>query len=152
MQADVDMSGRIEETNRPTVVALANGAVASIFISPRDKRKVIETLKRRKPERERKYIYIRVFSALLFLLLEHEIGKLSLVVVDPEYPGYEADIKDWVLTLCRRNVVPVLRDQIMFRQVGKKSPAHELAYQTYKGKLQPDRIITAEEVLRLTGK
>jgi hypothetical protein len=46
MQADVDMSGRIEETNRPTALALANEVSVSVWISGRDKRDVIEVLRR----------------------------------------------------------------------------------------------------------
>jgi hypothetical protein len=152
MQADVDMSGRIEETNRPTALAMANGVAVSIFMSAKDKRRIIEALRQRKPARERKFIHIRVFSTLLFLLLERDIEKLATVIVDPEYPGYEADIKDWGLTLCRRHGIPVHRDQIVFRRVGKKSPAHRLAYRTFRGKIQPTQRVAAEDVLRLTGK
>jgi len=152
MQADVDMSGCIEETNRPTVLALANGVTVTIIMSAKDKRTVIETLRQRKRKRERKFIHVRAFSTLLFLLLERHIEKLAAVIIDPEYPGYEADIKDWGLTLCRRNNLPVHRDQIVFRQVGKKSPSHSLAYRTFKGKTQPTRRIVAEGVLKLVGK
>lgn len=152
MQADVDMSGRIEETNKPTVLALADGINICISISAKEKRSAIEVLKRRKLKRKRRLIPVRVFSTLLFLLLRDHIEKLDLVVVDLEYPGHEPDIKDWVMTLCRRDGIVVHRDQIVFEQVRKKSPAHELAYRTFKGRIRPDRKVTAEDVLRLIGK
>ncbi len=152
MPTDVDMSGRIEETNRPTAIALANDVNECILISERDKRAVIETLRRQKPERERKLIHIRIFSTLLYLLLRDHFQRLSVVTIDLEYPGYERDIKDWVMTLCRRNNVLVHHDQIEFHRVGKKSPSHLLAYQTYKGQKPPNRRITAQEILRILGK
>jgi hypothetical protein len=152
MQADVDMSGRIEETNRPTALALANGVTVCVWISGRDKWAVIEALQKDKPERERKFIHVRVFSTLLFLLLKDHIRKLSQVRIDLEYVGHEPDIKDWVMTLCRRAGIAVHRDQITFGQIGKKSPAHTVAYEAFKGISRPGKIVTAEELLGILKK
>ena len=147
MYADVDMSGRIEETNRPTALGLANGLQYSILISAREKRLAIATLGHVYPHWKRRLIHVRLFSTTLYMLLQNHIKQVELVTVDPEYPGHERDIKDWVITLCRRQGLRVFADQITFRNVGKKSPAHHLAYGVYKGQYQPDQVITAKDVL-----
>jgi hypothetical protein len=148
MQADVDMSGRIEETNRPTALALANGVSVSIWISAKDKREAIAALRKLRPERERKFIHVLLFSHVLYLLVRGHIEKLNLIKVDEEYPGYEPVIKNRVLSLCRNEGLKVEADQIAFTRVGKKSPAHTLAYGVFKGNIRPGNILTVEEIIR----
>jgi len=151
MHTDIDMSGRIEETNKPTVLALANGLSFSILISARDKRTVIDTLRTHKPHWERKLIHIFVFGTLVFMLLKDYLEKLDYVVIDPEYPGYERDIKDRILLLCRKHRVQVNKEQITFEYVGKKSPAHAVAIAVFRGERIPDRQVTADAILREFG-
>jgi hypothetical protein len=76
---------------------------------------------------------------------------IDSVVIDPEYEGYEAIIKEWIMTLCHREGIVVYREQVTFHRVGKKSPAHELAYRTFKKRLIADQIIRAEDILRKFG-
>ena len=151
MQVEIDMSGRIEETTRPTALALANGLAASIRITAREKRKVLRTLRHSKPQWSRTLINVYVFSVVLCLLLREHIEKLDLAIIDPEYPGYESVIKNRVLTLCWRQGLTVHKDQITFGRVGKKSPAHDLAIKVYQRKVPPDQRITAKDVLREFG-
>ena len=103
------------------------------------------------PHWSRRLIHVRLFSTLLYLLLYDHLERLALVTVDPEYPGHERDIKDWVLTLCRRRGLKVFADQVTFRRVGKKSPAHYLAYGVFKGRRKPDRMITTQDILAELG-
>jgi hypothetical protein len=147
MHADIDMSGRIEETNRLTAIALANGVTYCIRISARDKRAILAALKKQRPERRAIQHQVLVFSTLLFFLIRDHVGQLSQVRIDLEYPTYEASIKEHILNLCRRYNLRVKCD-ITFGQVGKKSPAHEVAIQVYRGKARADRVITASEVLK----
>ncbi|MBX3064142.1 MAG: hypothetical protein KF726_14285 [Anaerolineae bacterium] len=148
MNADVDMSGRVEETNKPTALALANGKIYSILINARDKRMVIDTLVKQKPQRLRKIIHILVFSVLVYLLLAEHIEQASLITIDPEYEGYEALIKDRILTLCRKHGISADKHQITFERVGKNSPSHTVALAVFRGDKLPNRRITAEDVLR----
>ena len=39
-------------------------------------------------------------------------------------------------------------DIIQFDLVGKRSPAHKIAIETFRGKRKPDRIISEAEILR----
>jgi hypothetical protein len=149
MQAEVDMSGRIEETTRPTVLALANGVSTTLLMSAKEKRVAIDLLLKRKPETDRTLIHVFIFSNLIFLLVQEHIEALSLVTIDPEYIGYEPVIKNRIMTLCKKAGIWIYRDQIEFASVGKKSPAHHLAYKVYKRRVKPNRIVTAKEVTEL---
>ena len=151
MQAEVDQSGRIDQTNRPTVLAISDGISLSILISARDKQAVLVALRRIKPKWSTAAIHIHVFSALLHLLLCDVLSRMDLVIIDPEFPGHEALIKDRLLTLCRGKGVTVHNDQITFHRIGRKSPAHSLAWQVYTGLSDPDRVISLQDVMAEFG-
>ena len=142
------MSGRVEETTRPTALAMANGINFSIRISARQKRELIQKLKKQKPYLSKATIHVLVFSTLLFLLLKDHIEKLEVAIVDPEYEGHEASIKTRVLTLLRRQGLKVDKSQLAFQRVTKKSPSHSLAYRVFKRMSPADKVVTAEDVLR----
>jgi len=147
MDADVDQSGRVDQTNKPTVVAVANGISFSIWISASEKRKLIQAIKRRKPQWSTSLTHVMVFSALLYFLLREHIERIGVVTIDTEYPGHEGVIKNRILTLCRNDGLRVFPDQIDFQQVGKKSPSHDLAWGVYTSRLKPDLVLTADKVL-----
>lgn len=149
MEAEIDMSGRVEETNRPTALALANDVSVCIAMQADEKRKAIQEIEQLKKKRERKIIHILMFSDLLFLLLQDHIENLDLVTIDPEYEGYEATIKNRRMAHCQKRGIIIHADQISFNRVGKKSPAHELALSVFRGNVAPDSEITAKELLDL---
>lgn len=143
MRVEIDQSGKIEETGKLTIVAFANGRVKILKISSSEKRKLLSTL--RELDHPRKTFIYKAFSALIFLLLAS--GDVREVLVDNEYPGHEATIKDWVLKLFRKK--GKRPPQIYIGFVGKESPAHKAAIAAYRGKLKPDRIVKADDVTRL---
>ena len=147
MQADIDQSGRIEETHRPTVIALANGVSYSVRMPAREKRRLLAELKRLRPQRSATRHHVLVFSTLVFYVIREYADVLQGVIIDQEYTGYEASIKEHILNLCYRYDIR-LRCEIMFQRVGKKSPSHDLAIRVYRGKVKADRTITSQEVLR----
>jgi hypothetical protein len=147
MHIEVDQSGKIEWTQKPTALAFANGIRFSILISAKDKRRLFNELKRRRPGRSGTKLHILVFATLLFLLLKNRVHQLQNVVVDVEYQGHNAAIKEHFLNLCRRHKLHVAPHMLSFHQVGKKSPAHDLAIQVFRGEVEPDLKITAEDVL-----
>src|SRR6266545_4282029 len=103
MNVEVDQSGKVEWTQKPTALALANGTRFSIFISATAKREIFNALKRKKAERSETKLHILVFATLLFLLLKDRISRLESVTVDVEYVGHSAAIKEHFLNLCRRH-------------------------------------------------
>ena len=151
MQVEVDQSGRVDQTNKVTVLAFANGVERSILIPAIQKRKVLAVLKRRRPEWSRALVNVYVFSVLVHLLVKDHIEKLSPIIIDKEYPGHEAVIKNRILTLCRRRGIVVHKDQIVFANIGKKSPAHKLAWRVYNRLVDPDQALSAHDVLTEFG-
>jgi hypothetical protein len=148
MRVEVDQSGRIDQTDRATVVAFANGEQFSIRLSPRAKRQILDELRPKwKGKHEPKTLYIVVFATLLYLLFKERINQLEQVVIDTEFTGHEGTIKDHVLNLLRRKGLHVESDTFMFMEIGKKSSAHDLALKVYQGKIAPDHEITVEEIL-----
>ncbi|OGM60249.1 hypothetical protein A2892_04720 [Candidatus Woesebacteria bacterium RIFCSPLOWO2_01_FULL_39_10b] len=148
MRVEVDQSGRIEETNKPTVVAFSNNIQFSIYVSAFEKRKILGELRGRKPKWSRTTINVFVFLVLLVILLEKYVKKELLVYIDKEYPGYEAIIKNRLLTFLNRKSQRVTVGQINFVSVGKKSPAHSLAITVYRSRKKSDKILTSGEILR----
>jgi hypothetical protein len=150
MNLDVDMSGRIEETNKPTVLAIAGSGFAyAVLISAADKRLAIDTLSRYKQKRSRKQIHIMMFASLLFLLLKEQSLRGKTIYVDDEYPAHGALIKDKVLTMLRGIGIEIDKHQIVIALVGKGSPSHEAAYEVFSGSQQPDKMISAADVIAL---
>ncbi len=147
MQAEVDQSGKIEWTQKPTVVALSNGIHSSVMISAKDKRYLLKELARRQPARNRTMHRLLVFATLLFILLKENINRLDQIVVEDEYQGHSPTIKEHILNLFRRHKKEVDPQKIIFRRIGKSSPAHDLAITVFRGKSLPSRKLKAAEVL-----
>lgn len=150
MQSDVevDQSGKVERTQMDTVLAFSNGQRYAIRIPATVKRAVLHVLQqRRKPSGSKKAVYLHLFTAGLFLLLRDHLNVLDHIIIDTEYSGREADIRGMLLLLIRRTDPQYSTDRIMFRQVGKKSPAHSLAWETFRGKRQPDHVVAESELL-----
>ena len=123
------------------------GHVFSIFISAKAKREIFSELKRKRVSRSETKLHILVFATLLFLLLKDHISRLESVIVDVEYHGHDRSIKEHFLNLCRRHRIKVPSSFSAFTLVGKKSPAHDLAIQVFRGKTKADKEINASEVL-----
>ncbi len=63
------------------------------------------------------------------------------------WEGRDAQIKQHLLHLLRRNGYVVRSEQISFGLIGKKSPAHELAIAVFRKEIQPNLILTVEDLL-----
>jgi hypothetical protein len=73
------------------------------------------------------------------------------VTIDVEYPGHDDKVKEYLLELFRRAGLPVEKGTFRFDRIhrdSKKPPAHDKAYYTFQGKMEPDKVITLEELLR----
>jgi len=151
MQAELDMSNRIEETNRPTVLAIADGVTATLRISGKDKQVIIRSIKRYKPQWEKTFIHVLLFATLVSLLIRRYAKRLDRLFIDPEYLGYEPVIKNWILQVLKRSRITLDAEQIAFQHVGKKSPAHEAALRVIRGKKKPDMKATVAQVMREFG-
>ena len=140
---EIDQSGKIEQTHRHTIVAIANGKVASIKISSVEKQKLIKMiLELRRPNKT--YTY-DIFSALIYLLLRY-ISPNS-VTIDKEYPGHEAGIKERLLQFFERDSLK--SPGINFGLVGKTSSAHIHGLAVFQKKKRPTLIVGSEDILKV---
>jgi len=147
---EVDQSGKIEQTHADTILAFSNGAQYSIRIPASVKRSVLGALEqKRKPSASKKAIPLRLFAAGLYLLLEDHLNTCDSIVIDAEYVGHEVDIRGMLLSLIWRSRPAFASDQINFGRVGKKSPAHDLAWSVTRGKRPANRLATEAELLDL---
>ncbi|MEK7535031.1 MAG: hypothetical protein AAB563_01340 [Patescibacteria group bacterium] len=127
MVIEVDQSGKLEKTSIPTVIAFSNGVSKSAIISSTEKQKLENHF--RLLGKRRVYVY-QSFATILFLLLKDE-KKVEEVVIDTEYPGQAPLIKNILLNLAEKKLRIDKRDNT-FKQIGKKSNAHNTAYLAYK--------------------
>jgi len=93
-------------------------------------------------------IALRMFAAGILLLLEGQMGSITSLTIDTEYEGKEGEIKGLLLRFIHRWVPEFPKGAITFQRIGKRSPAHRLAWETHRGERQPDRVVTLEELLR----
>src|SRR5436309_2945288 len=97
---EVDQSGKIEETNQNTVLAFSNDAKYSILISSAVKQECLRVL--REHGLTGQTLYTQLFTAVLYFLLRGHLDNLSCVIVDTEYVGKDAEIRQHLLNLFRR--------------------------------------------------
>lgn len=126
----IDQSGKIEQTNRLTVVAVANGKTFSIRINAKDK-KILKKIFR---EWDKPNIFsIQVFAILIYVLLEKAQLNGIDVVIDKEYLGHEDLIKSYIIQLMHKfQKVGLSKENIEFGFVGKSSSAHYAAHSAFR--------------------
>jgi hypothetical protein len=142
---EVDQSIKVEQTRQPTVLAFSDGIHRTILIPAEVKRACQRELRAKgvKP----KMIGLRIFAASILLLLENQMRDIASVTIDSEYAGKEGEIKGLLLRFISGWAYGFPKRAIAFRQIGKTSSAHLLAWETHRGKRKPDRVVTPEELL-----
>ncbi len=145
MKIEIDQSNKIEQTNKDSVVAFSNGEKRAVLVSAKDKKELQTTF--RFLQRNRIFIY-KIFACLIFVLIKDKLKEISQIVIDEEYKGHEAEIKHYLLQIIRKNHKDFLKDNIVFKQIGKKSNAHILAYQVNQKKVKPDFVISYNKLMQ----
>ena len=145
---EVDQSGRTDTLTVDTALAFSDGIQWAILIPKAVKQACYHYLKAQGVRRRR--IAVKLLIAGLVLLLQDHIGTVELLAIDQEYVGgVQGEIKGELLHRLRKRAPDLRSDQIVFRQIGKKSAAHKLALETYRGEREPDRRISTEELLEV---
>lgn len=144
MRVEVDQSGKVEDTRVDTVLAFSDGTSGSILIPAKVKRECVEFV--RDDRHKTKTLYLRIFCAGLFLLLEDNLPKIDQIIIDIEYLGREHDIKALLLRLIWEIYPTFNPDKIQFALVGKDSPAHIKGYSIFTGLEDADREVSFEEI------
>ena len=145
MNIEIDQSGKLEATNRKTVIAFSNNKKHFISILPKDKQ-ILQKFFRDagKPEM---FIY-RVFAILCFLLIKDHLLEIDGLTIDQEYLGKSSIIKDLILNLIRKENPNFNKSKIVFDHITKKSNAHWVAYETFTSKSTTGKVIKYKEVLK----
>jgi hypothetical protein len=141
---EVDQSGKMGAKG-PTALAFSDGIDHKILIPAAVKRECIEALRFR--GKTGKVLYVQLFSVALFLLLKGHLEQMSQVTIDREYPSKDKQIKEFLLNLFKRAGTQVPAGAITFRRIGRKSNAHKKALATFRGTLEPDRVISTQDLL-----
>ncbi len=145
MKVEIDQSGKIEQTNKNTIIALSNDKNDSIIINAKTKRQLQEVFRRH--GQIRNYI-IFTFSACLTILIERN-SKYGKIYIDKEYYGRENLIEILIKSMFSgRNRTPDLE----FCLIGKSANAHGVAYHVAVGEKMPNKIISFEEIIRIIKK
>lgn len=142
MTIEIDQSGKLEKTNIPTYIAFSNGVSDSICFSHNEK--LIIKKHFRSTGKRRVYIY-QTFAICIFLLLR-DVKDIDTIIIDTEYPGQEPLIKNYLLQLFRSEVkmCNINNQDIVFKQIGKKSNAHSIAYFASKQRIISKKIYSTD--------
>ena len=140
MQIEIDQSGKIDQTNLDTVIALTNGTKYTLLFKKKDKRIVEKEFRKLKLQ---KIFMVIIFANLVAYVIKNSKAKKS-ILIDTEYTGHNDFIEKII-----QNKFGDKCPKIKFGFVGKESKSDELARKVARGKIKPDYIITASEVLNL---
>lgn len=146
VRAEVDCVGRLDDLTCDTVLSISAGLSFSIVLPAKEKQNALLSIQKGEPgwgiTRCRVYLY----TLLLFMLIKDYIRKIDIIVIDPEYIGYESQIKDTLLQLLRRLDRNVNKEKIKFERIDRKSTARIIAARVYKGDEHPDFIIGTKQL------
>ncbi len=139
----IDQSGKIENTEKPTVVAYSNDRKRSVMVSSSEKRKIQELF--RKMSKPNIFVY-KTFAVLIFLLIRSDLKYVEEIVVDREYKGRESLIKKYLIELFRISGETVDTNAVYFDEIGKQNNAHNKAISTFRQQIKPDIYLSFEDL------
>ena len=141
MHIEVDQSGKIEQLNMNSVIAFSNKNQYSVLISKEVKREVYKIYKGKVKE-----LRYRLFCVGVYFCLKEYIREKELITICCEYAGKENLIKSFLLDYLRKDYPAVDPKIIRFGMIGKKSNAHAVAIDVYRGNRRPNKILSLSEV------
>lgn len=121
---EVDQSIKIEQAGT-TVIAFSNGIQHAVVVPSSVKRFGLRLLQGRGMPKNTAVLHL--FAVCLFLLLEDYLPILQRVVIDMEYSGQERFIRQLLLMHIHKRVPLFPEENIVFKQIGKRSAAHSKA-------------------------
>ncbi|MDP2909743.1 MAG: hypothetical protein Q8N69_01575 [bacterium] len=149
MRIEMDQSGKIENTNRNTIIGFSNGISKSIIISGNDKKKLQELF--REAGRHRVFVY-KTFAILIFILIKDYLNKLDEIIIDEEYPGKFNLIRSYLFSEIEKIDPDFPKENVVCARIGKKSKAHYVAYGTAIGKRKADKVVKFKDILKFIVK
>jgi len=139
MKYQIDQSGKIEQTEKTTVLAAVNGEPKAIVLPAKEKRRLQELFRRVGAPA----LFVdTTFATMLYLLIQDLIKKTTNFIIDIEYPGRTKVIEDMISRLTPKKLT------ISWKLIGKASKAHDFAYKVYCKKIKAKNT-NAQEVWKI---
>lgn len=143
MRFEIDQSGKVEQTERDTAVALTNDKNHAVFLKKTEKRILQKFFKNTQNPGFFPYL---TFAALLAILIKEAKPK-NKVIIDREYFGHE----DLILEKTE-NYLSALgfskSFSLEFGHVGKLSTAHQFAYLVARKK-EGFKSVSAKKIMEI---
>ena len=98
MKYQIDQSGKIEQTDKNTVIAYSNGTQRAILIHRKVKRQIQEMFRERGIT---KYFIYQTFAVGVYLLIRN-LKEIQKITIDQEYPEKDRLIKQIILDLLKK--------------------------------------------------
>jgi len=71
-----------------------------------------------------------------------------LIILDEDFRGKERVVKEQLINLFRKYKIKYQEVSLLFKFIGKQSPAHKLAISSLRKKIKCDIILAEEEILK----
>jgi hypothetical protein len=148
----VDLSAKIEQWTKDSVIAIANDQIAVLLLKSRDKQLLRSLISSRYGNKHKGSVQFRLLALLVYVAIRPTLGENTEIVIDRDYSGEVAEnrIRNHLLQLLRRHGRFRAR-AVRFGAV-KGYRADILARDTYRGKRRPDGVIDLNEMINLIGK
>lgn len=143
MNIEIDQSGKVEQTDKDTVLAFSNGKSFTVKIKASTKRRLQEIYRRMGTPR---LFVINTLSTLIFILIKDYLKDIKEITIDVEYAGKQKLITEFLKELITRH--KYLVPEINFQLIGKHSKAHQKAIEVFRKKSKPDQLISLEDILK----
>jgi hypothetical protein len=145
--AEVDQSGKIEQFDVNTVVALSNHHKYAVLLPKAIKQELYYENKTR--INDLKY---KLFAITTFYCIKKFIDDNTPIAICQEYTGKELLIKSEIVQLLRGYCIDINPKLIVFGIITKASPAHELALSVFRKTRKPDVVLSKNAVEKLLRK
>lgn len=147
MNIEIDQSGKIEETNKPSIIAFSNNQSGSVILLAKDKR-ILQKYFRAK-NKSRMFIFF-TFAVLIYVLTK-DIILNHRITIDQEYVGHEDIIKSLILDIFDSEQTRINKEDIIFKEIGKKSKAHTVAVDAFRLK-KADQKVSSSDIIKIISK
>ena len=146
MKYQIDQSGKLEQLNTHTVVAFSNDTSGVVVLKTATKRVIISKLRKSIiPQKD----ILPIWFAIVIFILTKNIPSHAVLVIDEEYTGKEAIIEETLNKLFNKRYLKGWKGSVRFKNVGKSSPAHQLAWSLHrKVKKTGFKIIKLDEIMK----
>ena len=144
MHIEVDQSGKVELLSVDTIIACSNEKQYSIKIPKKLKQEIYYNYKNKI-----KQLKYKLFCIGVYYCLERFLTKSELIIIDDEYHGKNNLVKSVLLSYIRKKYFNFDNKIINFGNIGKKSNAHHVAIETFRGEHKPNEILTEKQIWRL---